>query len=290
MAKDTLLKVLALNDRVRVYIVNSTSVTNEAIKRHDLWPSAASVLGKTMAIGLMMGAMLKGEEALTIKIDGNGPIGTVCVDAYPNGTVRGYVERNHVHFTNKTGLDDVYTLGYNGYIDVIKDLKLKDLFTSTIPLQTGDLAKDFTYYFMKSEQTPSLVALGSLFDIDNTCKVCGGIIIQLLPNALEEDITYIESKMDILSKMSDLMLKNENLEDIIKLIFADNYKVLETKEVSFNCPCSKEHFAEGLLTLPKKDLEDIINNDHKAEVVCHYCEEKYTFTEDELKELLKGAK
>ncbi len=290
MANDTLLKALALESRVRVYIINSTSVTNEAIKRHDLWPSAASVLGKTMAIGLMMGAMLKGEEALTIKIDGNGPIGTVCVDAYPNGTVRGYVERNHVHFTNKEGLDDVYTLGYNGYIDVIKDLKLKDLFTSTIPLQTGDLAKDFTYYFMKSEQTPSLVSLGSLFDVDNTCKVCGGIIIQLLPNATEEDITYIENKINILSKMSDLLLKYTDLEDILKLIFDNNYSILEKKDVCFKCPCSKENFAKGLATLPKKDLEDIINKDKKAEVVCHYCNEKYTFSLEELEEILKGAK
>lgn len=287
---DKLLKILALNERVRVYIVNSTDVTNEAIKRHDLWPSAASVLGKTMTIGLMMGNMLKGEEALTIKIDGNGPIGTVCVDSNALGEVRGYVERNHVHFTNKTGIDDIATLGYNGYIDVIKDLKLKDLFTSTIPLQTGDLAKDFTYYFMKSEQTPSLISLGSLFDVDNSCKVCGGIIIQLLPNALESDIAFIESKMDILGKMSELLLKYENLNDIIKLIFDNDYKEVDSVNVKFKCNCSKEHFARGLATLGKAEIEDIINTDHQAEIVCHYCANRYTYNEDELKGIMKGAK
>ncbi len=287
---DKLLKILALDERVRVYIVNDTETTNEAIRRHDLWPSAASVLGKTMAIGLMMGAMLKGDEALTIKIDGNGPIGMVCVDSNAKGEVRGYVERSHVNFTNKKGLDDVYTLGYNGYIDVIKDLKLKDLFTSTIPLETGDLAKDFTYYFAKSEQTPSLVALGSLFDVDNKAKVCGGIIIQLLPNALDEDITYLESKLNILSKMSELLKTYNNLEDIIKLIFNDDYKVIETMDVAFKCPCTKDKFAIGLASLGKEQLLDILNVDKKAEVVCHYCGEKYLYDEKDLQEIIKGVK
>lgn len=287
---DNLLKVLALEDRVRVYIVNNTQTTNDAIIRHDLWPSAASVLGKTMAIAQMMGAMLKGEEALTIKIDGNGPIGCVCVDSNALGEVRGYVTRSHVHFSKKDAIDDVYTLGYNGYIDVIKDLKLKELFTSTIPLETGDLAKDFTYYFTVSEQTPSLVALGSLFDVDNRAKVCGGIIIQLLPNALEEDIVYIESKVNILSKMSELLATYENLEDIIKLIFEDNYRVVEKMNVKFKCRCSKNHFASGIVSLGKDEIKDILETDKKAEVVCHYCGNRYVYDEKDLEIILKGAK
>lgn len=287
---DSLLKVLALEDRVRVYIVNNTETTNEAIERHDLWPSAASVLGKTMAIAQMMGAMLKGEEALTVKIDGNGPIGCVCVDSNALGEVRGYVTRNHVHFSKKDTIDDVYTLGYNGYIDVIKDLKLKELFTSTIPLETGDLAKDFTYYFTVSEQTPSLVALGSLFDVDNKAKVCGGIIIQLLPNALEEDIVYIENNISILSKMSELLVEYQDLEDIIKLIFKDNYRIVEKMNVSFKCHCSKDHFAGGIASLGKDEISNILETDKKAEVVCHYCGNSYEYNEDDLKEILKGAK
>src|SRR5690554_5566969 len=167
---NNLIKALTCGGRVRVYITNTTDVVNEAIRLHDLWPSAASVLGKTMTVALMMGAMLKGEEALTIKIDGNGPIGNVIVDSDSKGNVRGYVDHPHVHFSRKATLDDVTTLGYNGYIDVIKDLKLKDLYSSTIPLETGDLAKDFTYYFAKSEQTPSVVALGTIMNEDNTCK------------------------------------------------------------------------------------------------------------------------
>lgn len=285
-----LIKALALNERVRVYLANTVDITNEAIKRHDLWPSAASVLGKTMTIGVMMGAMLKGDEALTIKIDGNGPIGNVIVDADAKGNVRGYVGREHVHFDKKNMIDDVTTLGCNGYIDVIKDLKLKDLFTSSIPIQTGDLAKDFTYYFAASEQTPSLISLGSYFAVNGFAEVFGGILIQLMPNATEDDINYLESKVELLSSFSKLLTTYPQQENILKLIFGENFHIIETKEIQFNCDCSKEKFAGGITSLGKEEIYDMIATDHKAEVVCHYCKEVYHYNEEELKELLKYAK
>ena len=287
---DYLIKALALDKKVRIYLVKNTDITNEVINRHDVWPSAASVLGKTMAIGLMMGGMLKGEQALTIKIDGNGPIGQLIVDANAYGDVRGYVTRPHVNFTTDDGrLAEVQTLGYNGFIDVIKDLKLNELFTSSIDIVTGDLAKDFTYYFMESEQTPSVVALGSKFDVDNTCKVCGGIIIQLMPGAEEEDIVYVESKLHLLNKFSE-ELENKSLEDILMSIFTEDCEIVEKKNIQFNCPCSKEKFAGGLLSLGKKELNEIIEKDKKAEVVCHYCNEVYNFDLEELIKIAKEAK
>lgn len=283
-----LIKALAHDGRIRVYIANTTDVTNEAIRLHDLYPSAASVLGKTMTVALMMGAMLKGEEALTIKIDGNGPIGNVVVDSDSKGNVRGYVDRPHVHFSKQQQLDDKTTLGYNGYIDVVKDLKLKDLYSSTIPLETGDLAIDFTYYFAKSEQTPSIVALGSTINEDNSCKVTGGMIIQLMPGAKEEDIVYLEEKYEVLNNFSNLLLENKNLEDIIKLVFNDKFEVLETTEVRFNCECSKEKFYTGVSSLGKTEIEDILHTDKQAEVVCQYCNTQYLFTKDDLNNMLKG--
>lgn len=283
---DYLLKALALSERVRVYVTRTTEMTNDAIAKHDLWPSAASVLGKTMTIGAMMGAMLKGEEALTIKIDGNGPVGVVTVDANAKCEVRGYVESPHVHFSKQNKIDDVYTLGYNGYIDVIKDLKLKDLFTSSIPLETGDLAKDFTYYFTCSEQVPSAISLGSSFDVDNRCTVCGGIIIQLLPNALEEDIEFIEKRLDLLSNMSTLLTQYENLEEIIKLVFEEDYVILEKVNVKFHCPCTKNNITGIIMTLGQEQLQEILDTDKKAEVICHYCNTHYTYDEDDLKELI----
>lgn len=285
---DYLIKALAREGRVRVYITNTTGVVNEAIRIHDLWPSAASVLGKTMTIGLMMGAMLKGDEALTIKIDGNGPIGIVIVDSNSKGHVRGYVGHNHVHFSRKSTIDDVTTLGYNGYIDVIKDLKLKDLYSSTIPIQTGDLAKDFTYYFAVSEQTPTLTSLGVIMKEDNTAEVCGGIIIQLMPDATESDIVYIESKANLLNTSSRLFNDYPNLEDILKLLFVDDYQILDSMNVEFRCDCNRDKFLSGIATLGAKEIDDIIEKDGKAEVVCHYCNKQYIFSVEDLNALKKG--
>lgn len=286
-----IIKALALEKNVRVYIMNSTDIVNEAIRRHDLWPSAASVLGKTMTIAALMGSMLKGEQALTIKIDGNGPIGHVVADANAYGKVRGYVTRPHVNFTTDSHeLAEVQTLGYNGYIDVIKDLKMNELFTSSVEIMTGDLAKDFTYYFMESEQTPSVVALGSKFDVDNSCLVCGGIIIQLLPGASEDVISNLENKLPLLNGFSQKLLDNQDLENILRIVFDNDYEILEKMESEFKCPCCKEKFMGRLISLGKQEIQDIIDKDGKAEAVCHYCGNSYEFDLTELNKILKEAK
>ena len=284
---DCLLKALVLNKEARVYIVSNTDTVNEAIKRHNLWPGATSVLGKTLTIAQIMGSMLKGDEALTIKINGgNGQLGNIVVDANSKGEVRGYVDNPNVSIVNNSGgMNDYYAIGTEGMIDVIKDLKLKDLFTSSV-ICTGDLASDFTYYFYESEQTNSVVYLGMLIDVDNSCKISGGMIIQLLPNASERTITYLEKIFSKYPSLNDLLSKY-SLEDVLTLLFEDDYEILEKKQVSFKCQCSKDNFAKALITLGRKDLEDIINEDHKIETVCHYCEEKYTFTEEEIKKLIK---
>lgn len=283
---DHLIKALALNNEARVYIVSNTETVNEAVTRHNLWPGATSVLGKTLTIGQIMGCMLKGEEALTIKINGgNGQLGNIIVDANSKGEVRGYVDNPNVSIVNNAGgMNDYYAIGTEGMIDVIKDLKLKDLFTSSV-VCTGDLATDFTYYFYESEQTNSVVYLGMLIDVDNKCKLSGGMVIQLLPNATENTISYLENIIKKYPSFNDV-LEKYSLEEILKLFFNDDYEILETKEVCFKCSCSKENFSKALLTLGKKDLEEIINEDHHIETVCHYCEEKYNFSEEEIKEII----
>ena len=288
--QDFLYKAIALGEEVKVYVVRSTNLTNEAIRRHDIWPSAASILGKTMTIALMIGGTMKLDEAVTVKLNGNGPIGYVCADADTYGHVRGYVQNPHVNFTNRKGLDEVTTLGYNGFIDVIKDLKLENLFSSSIEMGTGDLAKDFTYYFAKSEQTPSAILLGSKFDCDNSCLVCGGVLIQLLPNASEETITFIENRLKEIKEFSEILTENEDLENILKILFDNNYEILDRVPVEFKCFCTKERFRHGLLTLKTTDLEEMINDNKEVETVCHYCNESYKFSPDELKEILKLKK
>lgn len=285
---DKLIKALALNDEVRVYLVNSKEVLDEAIRRHDLWPTASSVLGKTMSVGLMMGAMLKNNEALTIKINGNGPIGNIVVDANGMGEVRGYVHHPHINFVGSSGLADSYAIGEEGFLDVIKDLKMKDFFTSTIAI-TGDLAKDFTYYFMESDQTPSAVYLGTLMDVNNLPKVNGGMIIQLLPNTAEETIDKLEDILKNITSVSTLFEEN-SLNDILDKLFGSNCKILEEKEIKFHCGCSKDTFSKALITLGVKDLEDMYHEDEKIETTCHYCNEHYHFDKEEIKKLIEEVK
>ncbi|MGD9605404.1 MAG: Hsp33 family molecular chaperone HslO [Bacilli bacterium] len=285
---DYLLKALICEGRVRVYIAKTTKIINDAINIHDLWPSASSVMGKALTMGVIMGTMLKGQEAVTIKINGSGPIGNVIIDGNAKGEVRGYVDSPHVHFSRQNMLDDEMTLGYNGYLDVIKDLQLKDLFVSSVPLQTGHLAKDFAYYFTKSEQTPSLISLGVTIQEDNTALVNGGFLIQLLPDATEEDIAYLENIPDLYTNFSDLLIKHEKLEDILGKLFDNHFTVLESIDVKYACHCSKDQFARGIATLGKAEIDKIIEEDHQAEIICHYCKTRYVYNEEELQAIKKG--
>lgn len=287
---DILKKALVLNKEARAYIISNKDTVNEAINRHNLWPGATSVLGKTLTIAQIMGSMLKGKEALTIKINGgNGQVGNIIVDANSKGEVRGYVDNPSVSIVNNSGgMNDYYAIGTEGMIDVIKDLKLKETFTSSVEC-TGNLANDFTYYFFESEQTPSVVYLGMLIDVDNTCKLSGGLIIQLLPNSSENTICYLENLIQEYASFNEL-LEKYSLDEILQLFFKDDYEIVEEREVSFKCPCSKENFSKALLTLGKEELQEIANEDHHIEAVCHYCGEKYNFDEEEINELIKNIK
>ena len=283
---DRLLKVVGFNDTVRCFICETTDTVNEAINRNDTYPSASDCLGKVLTVSLMMGANLKGSEELTVKVNGNGPIGLIVCDATSNGVCRGYCQNPHVNFVNnKGGLNTEFTLGIDGVIEVVKDLKLKDFFTSQVPLQTANLAYDFSYYFTVSEQTPSQLALGSLIDVDNKAKIFGGILIQLLPNTPEEVICKLESKLGILQSFSKLLLSH-SLEEIVAMIFEDDYRILNEMPLMFKCKCSKESFRKGLKTLGKDTINEILINDNKAECVCHYCKEVYNFDSEDLKQII----
>lgn len=285
---DKLIKALAFDDSVRVYIANTTTIANTARKHHDLWPGALSVLGKTMSIAAMMGAMLKGDELVTVKLLTNGPIGNIIVDADAKGAVKGYVDHPHINFVHieSNTLSDSFAIGENANIQVIKDLKLKDYFTSSIPMHSIDIAKDFTYYFTVSEQTPSAVGLGIHIEETNEAKISGGFILQIMPNANDEVISFLEQNIHKWEKFSSL-LQTHSFEEILSLLFSDNYRILETLPLVFQCNCSKDKFAAGLKTLQKNDLIEIIEEDGKAETICHFCRQVYTFTKDELELLLK---
>lgn len=290
---DYLVKALAFNGQIRAYAVKSTETVGEAQRRHYTWPVASAALGRSMSAGLMMGAMLKGDEKLTIKIAGGGPLGPILVDSNARGEVRGYVTNPHVHFDlNEHGKLDVRRgVGTDGTLSVVKDIGMRDYFTGQVPLVSGELGEDFTYYFVTSEQVPSSVGVGVLVNPDNTIKAAGGFIIQLMPGTSDETITYIENRLKEIPPVSKLIDKGLSPEELLEeLLGKENVKVLETSPVSFACNCSKERFHTALISLGSEELKDMIETDGQAEAHCHFCNEKYLFTKEELEEMEKEAK
>jgi molecular chaperone Hsp33 len=290
---DYLVKALAFDGQIRAYAVKSTETVGEAQRRHYTWPVASAALGRTMTAGLMMGAMLKGEDKLTIKIAGGGPLGPILVDSNARGEVRGYVTNPHVHFDlNEHGKLDVRRgVGTDGTLSVVKDIGMRDYFTGQVPLVSGELGEDFTYYFVTSEQVPSSVGVGVLVNPDNTIKAAGGFIIQLMPGTSDETITYIENRLKEIPPVSKLIDKGLSPEELLEeLLGKENVKVLETSPVSFACNCSKERFHTALISLGSEELKDMIETDGQAEAHCHFCNEKYLFTKEELEEMEKEAK
>jgi len=284
MKKDLLVRGVARNSRVRVLACDTTELTNYAQERHQLWPVASAALGRTMSVGCMMGSMLKSDnEKITIQINGGGPIGTIMVDAYANGNVRGFVADPEVHFVyNDTGKLAVgVAVGNNGYLKVIKDLSLKQPWIGQVELQTGEIGEDFSYYFTVSEQTPSAVSVGVLVDPDNHVIASGGLIIQMLPEALEEDIIYIEEKLKTFPPVSTLISEGKSPLEMIELIF-DDFQLLEQRNLKFECNCSRDRCLKVLSTLQLDDLKQMIDEDHKCDMYCEFCSTTYHFDEDEL--------
>ncbi|WLR50922.1 Hsp33 family molecular chaperone HslO [Bacillus tianshenii] len=289
---DYLIKALAFDGQVRAYAVDTTKTVGEAQRRHRTWPTASAAIGRAMTAGVMMGSMLKGEDKLTVKIEGGGPIGAIIVDSNAKGEVRGYVSNPEVHFDlNDHGkLDVARAVGTNGFLSIVKDLGMRDHFTGQVPLVSGELGEDFTYYFVTSEQVPSSVGVGVLVNPDNSILAAGGFIIQLMPGTEEEVISFIEKRIQAIPPISKLIEQGLSPEEILnQLLGEENIKILDKHSVEFSCHCSKERVENAFISLGKKELKEMIEEDGKAEATCHFCAEQYHLTKDELEELLKQA-
>ncbi|MDF2657347.1 MAG: heat-shock protein Hsp33 [Paenibacillus sp.] len=285
--QDYLIRATAFDGKLRAFAANTTGITRELQRRHDTTPVATAALGRTATAGVMMGAMLKGEERLTIQVKGDGPIGQIVVDADAKGEVRGYVDNPHVDLPlNERGKLDVSGAVGEGYLHVIKDLGLKEPYRGSIPIVSGELGEDFTYYFAKSEQTPSAVALGVLVATDYSVQVSGGFILQLLPGLEEEEIAEIEQKLAKLPPITTLMAGGEDLEEVLKRM-VDSVTILERTDIRFQCKCSRERVERTLLSLGREEIEQIIREDGKAELVCHFCNEAYAYNGEQLHSLLE---
>ncbi|MDR0270158.1 Hsp33 family molecular chaperone HslO [Paenibacillus sp.] len=285
-----LIRGTAMGGRVRAFAVRTTGLVEELRQRHDTWPTATAAMGRTLTAGAMMGAMLKGEEKLTIQVQGDGPIGKIVVDANARGEVRGYVDEPHIHLpSNSQGkLDVAGAVGREGYLHVTKDLGLKEPYRGSVPIISGELGEDFTYYFAVSEQTPSAVGLGVLVAPDNSVIVSGGFIIQLLPGLSDEEITVIEQAVGAMPPVTSLLDQGLELEEMLRWLLPD-VEILEHMDIKFQCKCSHERVEQTLVSLGKSELQQLIDEDGKTEVVCHFCNEAYSFNKDELQQILEQA-
>ncbi|MCP3797361.1 Hsp33 family molecular chaperone HslO [Paenibacillus sp. CH40] len=289
--QDRLIRGTAMDGRVRAFAVQTTQLVEELRRRHDTYPTATAALGRTLTAGAIMGSMLKGKERLTIQVKGDGPIGQIVVDANAVGEVRGYVTEPHVHLpSNSMGkLDVAGAVGTEGFIHIIKDLGLKEPYRGSTPIISGELGEDFTYYFAKSEQTPSAVGLGVLVDTDNSVIVAGGFIIQLLPGLNDDEITAIENAVSSIPPVTALLDQGLELDEMLRWMLPD-VRILDELDIHFQCECSRERVEKTLISLGESELEQLIEEEGQAEVVCHFCNEAYQFNKDELQNLLDQAK
>lgn len=288
---DILTRGTALNEEVRVICCRTTDLVQKARESHDLWPTAAAALGRTLTVGCMMGCMLKDrQEKIEIQIDGKGELGQMVVDAYFDGKVRGFVQNPHVYRElNPQKMDVGSCVGTDGLLRVVRDMGMKQPFISEVKLQTGEIGEDFAYYFAVSEQTPSAVSVGVLVDTDLKVKSAGGLIIQLLPNATEETIRIIEDIVRYIKPISQLLLEYDEPRDIVDALF-DDYKELASQPLNFECECNKGKFARILRKLPEEDLRTMIEEDNGCEVVCKSCGKKYQFSAETLQGFIDGRK
>ena len=289
---DKIIKFLAHDGRVSVICANTTQMVEEARKIHDMSPVVTAAFGRLLTITSIMATEMKGsKDKLTVQLKGNGPIGVMIATANNKPMVKGYVTNPVVELPlNEDGKLDVSgAVGYEGYINVVKDIGLKDPYIGISPLVSGEIAEDFANYFVHSEQRNSAVALGVLVD-KNGVRASGGYLINPMPDATEEDISIVEQSIFKAGAMSKMLDQNLTLEEIAKKITGDeNVQIIEDHIVpEFKCDCSKQHMQDALMTIGKEELQDIIEKEGKAELVCHFCNKKYQFNKQELEAILKN--
>lgn len=291
--EDYIIRGMAADHQVRFFAAYSRNLVEEARKRHDTSPVATAALGRLLTAGAMMGTMCKNDtDVITIQIKCSGPIGGLVVTADARANVKGYVYNKDVMLPpSKAGKLDVGKALDLGVLTVIKDLGLKEPYSGQTHLVSGEIAEDLTYYFATSEQIPTSVALGVLMNKDNTVRQAGGFIIQMMPFAEDGLISTLEDRLKEFSSVTSHLDAGETPEDMMKKLF-EGYDIdIEDKiPTQFYCNCSKERVSKAVISVGKKDLQEMIQEGKPIEVNCHFCNSHYTFTVEEMEEMLKAAK
>lgn len=287
---DYIVRATAADNYIRAFACTTRDVTEYARKAHGLSPVASAALGRTMAAGLMMGVMMKNDrDLLTIQFKGDGPLGGITVTAGSNGTVKGYVVNPEVVLPpNMFGHFDVGGAVGKGSLIVIRDTGLKEPYVGQVDIRTGEIAEDLAYYFYLSEQVPSIVALGVLMNKDNTVRESGGYIIQLMPDCPEEIISKLEDKMNFIPAVTELLRDGKSPEQILEMVLGEmGLEFFERMPAKFECNCSRERVEKALIALGRQELSNIIADGKPETLNCSFCNTDYTFSVDEMKEILK---
>ena len=288
-----ILRAIDSEGLVRVSFVDSRDMVEEARKIHNTSPVATAALGRTLTMTALIGSGMKEkEDTVSVFIKGDGPLGQIVTTANGDGVVRGYVANPRVHLPLKpNGKLDVGGAVGKGSLSITMDLGLKEPYCGQVPLVTGEIAEDFTYYYAKSQQIPTAVSLGVLVDRDYTVKQAGGLFVQLMPGCDEETAELIEKNVTNLAPVTTMLEEGMSPDLIVTSVFAGLFfKYLEDDEYNYKCDCNRDKIEKALISLGEKELTDMINEDHGAEVTCRFCPKVYKFTEFDLIELLNKAK
>ncbi|HGI7195550.1 TPA: Hsp33 family molecular chaperone HslO [Streptococcus pyogenes] len=285
---DKIIKSIAESGSFRAYVLDSTETVALAQEKHNTLSSSTVALGRTLIANQILAANQKGDSKITVKVIGDSSFGHIISVADTKGHVKGYIQNTGVDIKKTaTGAVLVGPFMGNGHFVTIIDYGTGNPYTSTTPLITGEIGEDFAYYLTESEQTPSAIGLNVLLDENDKVKVAGGFMVQVLPGASEEEIARYEKRLQEMPAISHLLASKNHVDALLEAIYGDEpYKRLSEEPLSFQCDCSRERFEAALITLPKADLQAMIDEDKGAEIVCQFCGTKYQFNESDLEALI----
>lgn len=287
-----IVRATAANAQIRAFACTTRALVEEARKAHNTSPVMTAALGRLLTAGAMMGSMLKGDkDLLTLQIRGDGPARGLTVTADSKGMVKGYAMVSDVILpANAVGKLDVAGALGSGNLSVIKDMGLKEPYVGQVALQTGEIAEDLTYYFATSEQVPSSVGLGVLMERDNTVKQAGGFIIQLMPFTEEEVVEKLEQNLSQVASVTSMLEEGKSPEDILRILLEGfDVEIMEISETRFACNCSKSRIEKALISIGRKDIQEMIDDGEPIEVKCQFCNTGYEFSIEDLKAIYRKA-
>ncbi len=289
---DYIVRATAAEGQIRAFAIDSRTIVETARTKHDTSPVVTAALGRLLSAGAMMGMMMKGEkDLLTLQIKCSGPVKGLTVTADSRGHVKGFADVPQVMLPpNAKGKLDVGGALALGVLSVIKDLGMKEPYVGQTELKTGEIGDDLTYYFASSEQTPSSVGLGVLMERNNTVKQAGGFILQLMPFASEEVVDRLEKKLKSIESVTSYLDRGFTPEQLLEELIGEfGVEFLERAEASFSCNCSKERVEKAIVSIGRKELNEMVQEGKPIEVKCHFCNTAYEFTAEDLKNIVKRS-